>query len=70
MSSDYAKVFVMVNSEGNSQNLQADQQALNDWSEIRQLPFNASRCESMHLGYNNTKFHWRMKNSQSEITTM
>jgi len=33
--------------------LQADLNHLMDWSEIWQMPFNASKCKVMHLGNEN-----------------
>ena len=66
---DDCKLYGKVASMGENL-VQADLTHLEEWSRIWQLPFNAKKCKSMHLGYKNPKHTYVLNGLELEqITT-
>ena len=66
---DDAKVFKAITEEESCTQLQADLNRLQEWANTWQLRFNASKCQSMHLGRGNTKHDYTM-NPGSNLQTL
>ena len=66
---DDANVFKAITEEENCTQLQADLNRLQEWANTWQLRFNASKCQSMHLGRGNTKHDYTM-NPGSNLQTL
>jgi len=60
---DDTKVYSAVSSPDDSDRLQQDINALNEWSECWQLPFNESKCKLIHYGRNNPKYSYKIGNT-------
>jgi len=55
---DDTKLFSTVNNDSDRAALQSDLHKLLEWSDKWQMPFSISKCKLMHLGRNNTRFHY------------
>ena len=62
---DDTKVYKEISSESDILSLQADIDALDEWSETWQIKFNASKCKCMHLGKNNKQHEYSMGKGDS-----
>lgn len=67
MFADDTKIFAKVTSEKEHRQLQTDLEKLQNWSKDWQLKFNASKCKVMHVGNDNQKFNYHMKQGQENI---
>ena len=47
--------------------VQSDLTALEEWSRIWQLPFNAKKCKAMHFGHNNPKKVYHLGGQELEV---
>ena len=65
---DDCKLYGRVECTGENK-MQLDVTNLENWSAKWQLPFNATKCKVMHLGYNNPKHQYVLNNHTQEITT-
>jgi len=59
---DDTKLLGKVNNTDDRDLLQLDLKQMMDWSNLWQLPFNASKCSVMHLGRNNNWYSYTMNN--------
>ena len=61
---DDTKIYCKVDTESGPVKLQKDLDAATRWSDLWQMPFNASKCSSLHIGASNTHhvYHTRGKN--------
>ena len=59
---DDTKLFGVVDDETHRIMLQQDLHRLCHWSEMWQMPFNASKCTVLHLGCHNNVFDYFMNN--------
>lgn len=60
---DDTKIYSIINDEEDCQAMQRDLDNLSEWSKSWQLGFNAKKCKSMHIGFNNTKHVYTMLDS-------
>ena len=60
MFADDTKLFRTVNNPDHAQMLQSDLDALEEWSNLWQLKFNADKCKVMHLGNHNKGLEYHM----------
>jgi hypothetical protein len=67
MFADDTEIFSNVDTAEACQRLQSDLDALQQWSDEWQLRFNATKCKSMHLGRNNSKHPYYMKDATTTI---
>ena len=67
MFADDTKVFAQSNTNEQCQNLQSDLNTLQNWADDWQLRFNATKCKTLYLGRNNSKFTYHMRNNQTEV---
>jgi len=65
---DDTKVYSGVKSDDDIKRLQKDIDNLEKWSEVWQMPFNISKCKSLHLGYSNTNHIYSMGGNCIEQT--
>lgn len=61
MFADDTKIFCQVNDVKDRDKLQLDLERLQCWADKWQLRFNATKCKVMHLGNNNSKHDYEMK---------
>ena len=61
---DDAKAFHYILSEEDCLKLQRTLNSLKEWSNIWLLDFNATKCNVLHLGRNNIKYEYYMKNGE------
>ena len=66
---DDAKIFRNIKSPSDSDCLQEDIDKLTEWSIRWQLPFNESKCKSMHIGYKNEWRKYKMNDHLLEQVT-
>jgi len=66
---DDKKLFGVVDDETHRRMLQEDLQRLSHWSEMWQMPFNASKCTVLHLGCHNNVFDYLMDNHKPDAVT-
>ena len=66
---DDAKSFNYILSEEDCLKLQRTLNSLKEWSNIWLLDFNATKCNVLHLGKNNKKYQYYMKNGD-ELTKL
>ena len=66
---DDAKIFRNIKSPSDSDCLQEDIDKLTVWSIRWQLPFNESKCKSMHIGYKNEWRKYKMNDHLLEQVT-
>ncbi|KAK2152848.1 hypothetical protein LSH36_316g05010 [Paralvinella palmiformis] len=60
MFAEDTKIFRTVNNPEQAHILQDDQEALEEWSSLWQLRFNAEKCKVMHLGSRNKRIEYHM----------
>lgn len=63
---DDTKMYGRVVTEDDRECIQRDIERLSEWSEEWQLKFNTSKCSVMHLGQNNPKHTYTMKNNAGQ----
>ena len=66
---DDAKIFRNIKSPSDSDCLHEDIDKLTEWSIRWQLPFNESKCKSMHIGYKNEWRKYKMNDHLLEQVT-
>lgn len=57
---DDTKIYRALKAISDHGSLQSDINAVNEWSQIWQLPFNITKCKCMHYGRNNPSEHYSM----------
>jgi len=67
---DDTKLFGVVDNETHRRMLQKDLQRLCYWSEMWQMPFNASKCTVLHLGCHNNVFDYFMDNHKLDAVNV
>lgn len=60
---DDTKLYGPVTEQKDRQQIQQDIDRLSDWSDTWQLKFNTSKCSVMHLGHNNPKQVYNMRDN-------
>ncbi|KAI8520112.1 hypothetical protein Bbelb_033690 [Branchiostoma belcheri] len=65
---DDSKVYRNVNTVEDRVSLQHDMEAVEDWSNKWQLPFNAGKCKVLHLGRNNIKAKYTLGGQEIQET--
>jgi hypothetical protein len=65
---DDTKLWKIINNEEDRNELQRDLESLEDWSNKWLLKFNPKKCEVLHLGSNNKKYQYAMK--ENELRTI
>ena len=60
---DDTKLYGSVSTEEDRKSLQDDIDKLSDWSDLWLLKFNTSKCSVMHLGRNNPKHVYNMRDN-------
>ena len=68
MFADDTTVYNKSATPNDREQLQQDLEALNSWSMKWLLPFNASKCRTLHLGYGNIKQHYTLAGLNIEQT--
>ena len=63
---DDCKLYGKVD-ETNVNLVQSDLTALEEWSRIWQLPFNAKKCKAMHFGHNNPNKVYHLGGQELEV---
>ena len=63
---DDTKLYGSATTEQDRQLIQEDIDSLSDWSDKWLLKFNTSKCGVMHLGYNNPKQDYNMRDNSNE----
>ena len=61
MFADDTKVYRPLGSDDDHENLQRDLDAITEWSDIWQLPFNDSKCKVLHVGSYNPEHSYTMR---------
>ncbi len=67
MFADDTKIFTNIESEEDSEALQADLVKLQEWANKWQMRFNASKCKVMHLGRTNTHAPYNMQENGENV---
>ena len=67
---DDTKIYASVRNASGTQSLQCDIDALVRWSAQWQLPFNASKCKSMHIGPGNNRNVYSMDGAMLAQTSV
>ena len=70
MFADDTKIYCTAQSKQDTDKLQEDIQALEEWSDTWLLRFNPSKCKVMHCGVNNCKADYYMKDSDNVTRKM
>ena len=70
MFADDTKIFSTVTSPRDSISLQADLDALTQWSDTWMLPFNEEKCKVLHLGRANKAYQYTMRVSPMIDSTL
>ena len=65
---DDCKLYGIINSD-NDQRLQKDLSNLENWSNVWDLPFNATKCKVMHFGRGNPHLVYTMNGCTLKVTT-
>lgn len=65
---DDCKLYGVVDGEDSASKLQSDLKNLEIWSKKWQLPFNTSKCKTLHLGFNNQYKRYQLNNEILEAT--
>lgn len=65
---DDTKLFSGISTRSDALKMQADLDALVEWSETWQLPFNRDKCKVMHIGSANQEFEFYMRGIQLDST--
>ena len=68
MFADDTKIFTTVNTPDDVMKLQADIENLQEWSKKWLLRFNADKCKTMHMGFNNLKCEYAMNGKTLQKT--
>ena len=63
---DDAKIFRSIKSLDDNKALQDDINNLTEWSARWQLPFNVTKCKSLHIGKRNNKYVYEINGQQPE----
>ena len=63
---DDTKLYCLGSGEIGRQQLQHDLDALVDWSDLWQLPFNEAKCKMLHIGSTNPEHTYRMRGVELE----
>ena len=66
---DDTKAYTCMKCGEDSRRFQDDLEALNNWSDKWQLPFNLGKCKCMHMGDKNEKHRYLMRNTEVQVTT-
>ena len=66
---DDTKMYRVANSQAERDQLQVDLDKLGSWSEKWELPFNAAKCKSLHIGPNNPRQVYNIKSIPLEQVT-
>ncbi|XP_043196519.1 uncharacterized protein LOC122367478, partial [Amphibalanus amphitrite] len=67
MFADDTKLYSTVASTLAASSLQSDLEALVNWADAWQLPFNEAKCKVMHLGRNNPAKQYVMRDSEMSV---
>ena len=65
---DDTKLYRSMRLAQDTQLLQRDLDAIVGWSEVWQLPFNARKCKTLHMGRNNDHHTYTMSGAELEVT--
>ena len=68
MFADDTKIFRTVNNPEQTHLLQDDLDALEEWSNVWQMRFNAETCKVMHLGSRNKRIEYHMHKEGLRLT--
>jgi len=68
MYADDTKVVREVTTARDCEELQADLDSIQHWSEKWQMKFNSSKCKIMHLGHSNNRAEYTMNDNGIEIS--
>jgi hypothetical protein len=60
---DDTKLYVSVRNEEDRKTLQDDINRLSDWPDPWLIKFNTSKCSVIHLGHNNPKYDYDMRDN-------
>ena len=65
---DDCKVYGVVDLSTNTSTIQSDLNALSAWSENWQLPFNVTKCKTVHFGFRNPNIKYSLdKHTLEEV---
>ena len=59
---DDCKIYGIVDVSNNTSTIQSDLDNLSNWSQYWQLPFSATKCKTMHFGYQNPEIEYKLNN--------
>ena len=66
---DDTKIISPIQSDVDAANMQRDVDKLLQWSEVRQMQFNVSKCKVMHIGKQKVEHEYNMKGQKLETVT-
>jgi ribonucleases P/MRP protein subunit RPP40 len=67
---DDTKIFKSIKSSADSKDLQNDLNKISSWSKKWQMPFNANKCHSLHIGHNNPKPEYYLSGEKIQSTNI
>jgi hypothetical protein len=67
---DDVKLYKAVKAPSDSVALQSTLHYVKDWSELWQLPINATKCSTFHIGRKNENYHYTLNDITLESTTL